>query len=79
MTTNEASIAPNTSSRSPRRRSHQLVYSCRSESESVHGEFDLNLWNRRMIAYGVERQRIFVLGFALSRNATRGCPVGRVS
>lgn len=33
-------------------------------------QFDLSLWNRRMIAYGVERQKIFVLGFALSQNAT---------
>ncbi|MGW9437247.1 hypothetical protein [Streptomyces sp. NPDC055607] len=50
--------------------SHQLVYPYRSDSESVHSQFDLSLWNRRMIAYGVERQKVFVLGFALSQNAT---------
>ncbi|MFJ4964307.1 hypothetical protein ACIP6P_17950 [Streptomyces sp. NPDC088729] len=50
--------------------SHQLVYPYRSDSESVHSQFDLSLWNRRMIAYGVERQKIVVLGFALSQNAT---------
>ncbi|MFE5770937.1 hypothetical protein ACFQ7O_21540 [Streptomyces sp. NPDC056485] len=49
---------------------HQLLYPYRADSESVHSQFDLSLWNRRMIAYGVERQRIFVLGFALSQNAT---------
>ncbi|PWK70405.1 hypothetical protein BCL76_105359 [Streptomyces sp. CG 926] len=36
----------------------------------MHSQFDLSLWNRRMIAYGVERQKIFVLGFAVSQNAT---------
>ncbi|WP_406085714.1 hypothetical protein [Streptomyces virginiae] len=50
--------------------SHQLVYPYRADSESVHSQFDLSLWNRRMIAYGVERQKVFVLGFALSQNAT---------
>ncbi|WP_066947727.1 hypothetical protein [Streptomyces lushanensis] len=50
--------------------SHQLVYPYRSDSESVHSQFDLSLWNRRMIAYGVDRQKVFVLGFALSQNAT---------
>ncbi|MFI8362405.1 hypothetical protein ACIGD1_19810 [Streptomyces sp. NPDC085612] len=49
---------------------HQLVYPYRADSESVHSQFDLSLWNRRMIAYGVERQKLFVLGFALSQNAT---------
>ncbi|MDX6759416.1 hypothetical protein SIN09_08155 [Streptomyces sp. F8] len=54
---------------------HQLVYPYRADSdlrrrESVHSQFDLSLWNRRMIAYGVERQKLFVLGFALSENAT---------
>ncbi|WP_338495577.1 hypothetical protein [Streptomyces sp. SJL17-4] len=50
--------------------SRQLVYPYRSGSESVHSQFDLSLWNRRMIAYGVDRQKVFVLGFALSQNAT---------
>ncbi|WP_371616365.1 hypothetical protein [Streptomyces sp. NBC_00454] len=49
---------------------HQLLYPYRADSESVHSQFDQSLWNRRMIAYGVERQKIFVLGFALSQNAT---------
>ncbi|WP_404959622.1 hypothetical protein [Streptomyces sp. 147326] len=49
---------------------HQLVYPYRADSDSVHSQFDLSLWNRRMIAYGVERQKLFVLGFALSQNAT---------
>ncbi|WP_405756316.1 MULTISPECIES: hypothetical protein [unclassified Streptomyces] len=46
------------------------TFAYRADSESVHSQFDLSLWNRRMIAYGVERQKIFVLGFALSQNAT---------
>ncbi|RPK82133.1 hypothetical protein [Streptomyces sp. ADI98-10] len=50
--------------------SHQMVYPYRSDSESVHSQFDLSLWNRRMIAYGVDRQKVFVLGFAISQNAT---------
>ncbi|TQK45169.1 CobW/HypB/UreG family nucleotide-binding protein [Streptomyces sp. SLBN-118] len=49
---------------------HQLLYPYRADAESVHSQFDLSLWNRRKIAYGVERQKIFVLGFALSQNAT---------
>ncbi|MEU3754979.1 hypothetical protein AB0H17_19750 [Streptomyces olivoreticuli] len=49
---------------------HQLVYPYRADSESVHSQFDQSLWNRRMIAYGVERQKIFVLGFSLAQNAT---------
>ncbi|MGW6974208.1 hypothetical protein [Streptomyces sp. NPDC054952] len=40
---------------------HQLLYPYRADSESVHSQFDQSLWNRRMIAYGVERQKIFVL------------------
>lgn len=49
---------------------HQLVYPYRADSESVHSQFDLSLWNRRMITCGVERQKLFVLGFVLSQNAT---------
>ncbi|MEU5425865.1 hypothetical protein AB0H73_09680 [Streptomyces olivoreticuli] len=49
---------------------HQLAYPYRSDSESVHNQFDQSLWNRRMISYGLERQKIFVLGFVLSHNAT---------
>ncbi|MFI8106648.1 hypothetical protein [Streptomyces sp. NPDC086023] len=49
---------------------HQRVYPYRADSESVHAQFDQSLWNRRMIAYGIERQKIFVLGFALAQNAT---------
>ncbi|MEU9034632.1 hypothetical protein AB0D45_06915 [Streptomyces sp. NPDC048352] len=49
---------------------HQRVYPYRADSESVHAQFDQSLWNRRMVAYGIERQKIFVLGFALSQNAT---------
>ncbi|MFE3994689.1 hypothetical protein ACFXPW_23760 [Streptomyces goshikiensis] len=49
---------------------HQRVYPFRADSESVHAQFDQSLWNGRMIAYGVERQKVFVLGFALSQNAT---------
>lgn len=49
---------------------HQLLYPYRSDSESVHNQFDQSLWNGRMISYGIERQRIFVLAFALSQNAT---------
>ncbi|SBU95129.1 hypothetical protein YW5DRAFT_05025 [Streptomyces sp. Ncost-T6T-1] len=50
--------------------SHQLVYPYRSDSESVHSRFGLSLWNRLMIGYGVDRQKVFVLGFAISQNAT---------
>ena len=39
---------------------HQLLYPYRADSESVHSQFDQSLWNRRMIAYGVDRQKIFV-------------------
>ncbi len=46
------------------------MYPYRSDSESVHSQFDLSLWNRRVIAYGVDRQKVFGLGFALSQNAT---------
>ncbi|MFE2036016.1 hypothetical protein ACFXBB_22695 [Streptomyces scopuliridis] len=49
---------------------HQLVYPYRSDSESVHNQFDQSLWNNRMISYGLERQKVFVLGFSLSQNAT---------
>ncbi|WP_327735890.1 hypothetical protein OG749_20920 [Streptomyces nojiriensis] len=48
----------------------QLVYPYRADSESVHSQFDLSLWNRRMIACGVERQKLLLLGFALSQKAT---------
>ncbi|MFE9886296.1 hypothetical protein [Streptomyces scopuliridis] len=51
-------------------RAHQLLYPYRSDSESVHNQFDQSLWNGRMISYGVERQAVFVLAFALSQNAT---------
>ncbi|MEV8389800.1 MULTISPECIES: hypothetical protein [unclassified Streptomyces] len=49
---------------------HQLVYSYRSDSESVHNQFDQSLWNNRMLSYGLERQKVFVLGFSHSQNAT---------
>ncbi|WP_406000237.1 hypothetical protein [Streptomyces sp. NBC_00829] len=49
---------------------HQLVYPYRADSESVHAQFDQSLWNRRMVAYGMERQKVFVLGFSLAQNAT---------
>lgn len=49
---------------------HQQVYPYRSDSESVHSQFDRSLWNQRMISYGLERQKVFVLGFALAQNAT---------
>ncbi|MFE9445650.1 hypothetical protein ACFYO2_43515 [Streptomyces sp. NPDC006602] len=28
------------------------------------------MWNNRMISYGLERQKVFLLGFALAQNAT---------
>ncbi|WP_034088912.1 hypothetical protein [Streptacidiphilus albus] len=49
---------------------HQTVYPYRSDSESVNSQFDLSLWNRRMISYGIERQKVFALAFAMSQNAT---------
>ncbi|MBB5122737.1 hypothetical protein AF335_05040 [Streptomyces eurocidicus] len=51
-------------------RAHQLAYPYRSDSESVHNQFDQSLWNQRMISYGLERQKVYVLGFALAHNAT---------
>ncbi|MFE3631373.1 hypothetical protein [Streptomyces goshikiensis] len=36
-------------------RNHQLLYPYRADSGSVHSQFDQSLWNRCMIAYGVER------------------------
>ncbi|MEV0988173.1 hypothetical protein [Streptomyces sp. NPDC049949] len=35
----------------------------RADSESVHSQFHLSLRNRRVIAYGTDRQKVFVLGF----------------
>ncbi|MEU9242716.1 hypothetical protein [Streptomyces sp. NPDC048385] len=49
---------------------HQQLYPYRSDSESVHGQFDRSMWNNRMIAYGLERQKVFALGFAIAQNAT---------
>ncbi|MEV7678075.1 hypothetical protein AB0O64_05870 [Streptomyces sp. NPDC088341] len=49
---------------------HQQVYPYRSDSESVHSQFDRSLWNNRMISYGLERQKVFALGFAAAQNAT---------
>ena len=49
---------------------HQQSYPYRSDSESVHNQLDQSLWNKRMISYGLARQKVFVLGFALSQNAT---------
>lgn len=49
---------------------HQQLYPYRSDSESVHNQFDQSLWNGRMISYGIDRQKVFVLGFALAQNAT---------
>jgi hypothetical protein len=49
---------------------HQQLYPYRSDSESVHSQFDQSLWNNRMISYGLERQKVFALSFALAQNAT---------
>ncbi|MDP9950020.1 MULTISPECIES: hypothetical protein [Streptomyces] len=49
---------------------HQLVYPYRSDAESLHNQLDQSMWNRRMISYGLERQKIFMLGFVLAQNAT---------
>ncbi|MFF9069722.1 hypothetical protein ACF09E_30665 [Streptomyces sp. NPDC014891] len=49
---------------------HQRVYPYRSDAESVHNQLDKSLWNERMISYGLERQNVFMLGFALAQNAT---------
>lgn len=49
---------------------HQRLYPYRSDSESVHSQFDRSMWNNRMISYGLERQKVFALGFAISQNAT---------
>ncbi|MGQ4363565.1 hypothetical protein [Streptomyces sp. SAS_272] len=49
---------------------HQQLYPYRSDSESVHNQFDQSLWNDRMISYGLERQKVFALSFALAQNAT---------
>ncbi|MFE1802403.1 hypothetical protein ACFW9L_40430 [Streptomyces sp. NPDC059517] len=49
---------------------HQQLYPYRSDSESVHNQLDQSMWNNRMISYGLERQKVFTLGFALAQNAT---------
>lgn len=49
---------------------HQQLYPYRSDSESVHNQLDQSMWNNRMISYGLERQKVFLLGFALAQNAT---------
>lgn len=49
---------------------HQQLYAYRSDSESVHNQFDQSLWNNRMISYGIGRQKVFALSFALAQNAT---------
>ncbi|WP_405848568.1 hypothetical protein OG211_14745 [Streptomyces niveus] len=49
---------------------HQNVYSYRSDAESVNSQLDASFWNGRMISYGLDRQKIYILGFALSQNAT---------
>jgi hypothetical protein len=32
---------------------HQQLYPYRSDSESVHSQFDRSMWNSRMISYGL--------------------------
>ncbi|MFJ2259431.1 hypothetical protein ACIOKD_14005 [Streptomyces sp. NPDC087844] len=49
---------------------HQQLYPYRSDSESVHNQLDQSMWNNRMISYGLERQKVFLLGFAIAQNAT---------
>ncbi|WP_307058813.1 hypothetical protein [Streptomyces achromogenes] len=49
---------------------HQQLYPYRSDSESVHNQFDQSMWNNRMISYGLDRQKVFALGFAVAQNAT---------
>ncbi|CAM5462572.1 hypothetical protein [Streptomyces aurantiogriseus] len=49
---------------------HQQLYPYRSDSESVHNQLDQSMWNNRMISYGLERQKVFLLCFALAQNAT---------
>lgn len=44
---------------------HQLVYPHRSDAESVHKQLGQSLRNNRMISYGLDRQKVFILGFAL--------------
>ncbi|MFI0742925.1 hypothetical protein ACH4PU_33330 [Streptomyces sp. NPDC021100] len=49
---------------------HQQLYPYRSDTESLHQQLDSSLWNRRMVSYGLARQKVFILGFALAHNAT---------
>jgi hypothetical protein len=49
---------------------HQQLYPYRSDSESVHNQLDQSMWNNRMISYDLERQKVFLLSFALAQNAT---------
>ncbi|MFI1734066.1 hypothetical protein ACH40E_33610 [Streptomyces acidicola] len=51
-------------------RAHQLVYPYRSDAESLHNQLDQSMWNKRMISYGLDRQKVFMLGFVLAQNAT---------
>ncbi|EDX23641.1 hypothetical protein [Streptomyces sp. Mg1] len=69
-TANAASTWPNTSQQIPEASlTHKLLDPYRADPDSVHSQLDQSLWNRPMITYGVERQKIFVLGFAPSKNA----------
>ncbi|MEE1735328.1 hypothetical protein PUR49_02070 [Streptomyces sp. BE147] len=52
-------------------RAHQLLYPGRSDAGSLHRQLGQSRWNRRVISYGLARQKIYSLGFALSQNATR--------
>lgn len=49
---------------------HEETYHHRSDAESTNAQLDASMWNRRMIAFGVEAQMIVMLGFALAQNAT---------
>lgn len=51
-------------------RAHRLVHPYRSDVESLHNQLDQSMWNKRMISHGLDRQKIFMLGFVLARNAT---------
>lgn len=45
------------------------IYGWRADAESLNNGTDRRLWGGRMVAYGAERQTLFLIGYALAQNA----------
>lgn len=48
---------------------YKALYGYREDAESLHSTLNADLWNRRMIAYGAQRQTLMMLGFAMGQNS----------